>query len=362
MPAPKDPTLTHELLAKALGVTVTTVKSYRRKFPEFWRTESEGKPLRFPPESLALCRRIHHHFKRGLSVEETRKRLAKEFEAVAAPAQDVVSPTSAGGSDTGPGHDSLARVENLLEGLFTLQNRTHSLMAELLARLDTLADRMGPPLWAQAGTRSGPAQPRTTPAGPGQTGPIQAAMIRADQAREAQAPSGTSRAEPGQATRPIPAQPPTPPAAQPAVSRPAPPQARTDATGAVTGPCPPQTFLDMPVVVLSETGEFLGVTLKAEGPVTLARFETFLTDRAKGLGQIQARWLHQAHDPGTDRQEEWTLRIEQDSKASDHLFIQATTPKGNTVARFAALTVGGTPASEAVLQTVLRQVKESLVQ
>ncbi|WP_243361965.1 hypothetical protein [Fundidesulfovibrio terrae] len=310
MTRPKDPTLTHELLAKALGVTVTTVKSYRRKFPEFWRPEGVSKPLRFPPESLDLCRRIHQHFKRGLSVEETRKRLGDEFRAVAP--QPAGAPTGQTGqtgqaASQAPAPDALARMENLLEGLFTLQNRTHSLMAELVAKLDTLADRLD-------------GAPHS------ETSAVPASRPPADRA----------------APQPLRATP----------DRAAPPAAPSAKNAPETGIRPPQALLDMPVVVRSDTGEFLGVTLKSGGPVTLARFETFLADRARGMGQVRSQWLRQG--------QEWTLRIEHNSQTSDHHFVQAVTPRGNTVARFASLSVGGKPATEHVLQAFLRQVKETL--
>jgi hypothetical protein len=69
-------------------------------------------------------------------------------------------------------------------------------------------------------------------------------------------------------------------------------------------------------------------------------------------GQARALWLSQGQD--------WTLRIDQGSQASDHHFAKALTPRGNTVARFASLSVGGKAASEHVLQAFLRQVKETL--
>lgn len=313
MTRPKDPTLTHDLLAKALGVTVTTVKSYRRKFPEFWRTEGQGKPLRFPPESLDLCRRIHQHFKRGLSVEETRKRLGDEFHVVAPQAAPQPAGAPTGQAAQAPAPDALARMENLLEGLFTLQNRTHSLMSELVAKLDTLADRLDD-------------APRPGPSG-----------VAASRAPAERAAPQTIRATADRAA------PPAAPAALAALAAKNAPE---------PGVRPPQALLDMPVVVRSDTGEFLGVTLKSGGPVTLARFETFLADRARAMGQVRSQWLRQGQD--------WTLRIEHNSQASDHHFVQAVTPRGNTVARFASLSVGGKPASEHVLQAFLRQVKETL--
>ena len=310
-----EPTLTHRLLAKSLGVTVTTIKSYRRKFPEFWRTASQGKPIRFPTETLDLCRRIQQHFKRGLSVEETRKRLAGEFKTYGTPP----TPGPAGQAAAEPAHDQLTRIEGVLESLFTLQNRTHSLLAELVSKLDTLADRLGP---ASAQT---PAQtPAQSPA-PAPPSPGSARIAQAIDHAVNHTP-GVLRREPGPASGP-----PLP-----------------------EGPRPPAEFMDLPVVIRTGEGEFLGVTNKSGRPFTLAQFEAFLTMQAEAQGRPTALWLHQG--------QEWTLRLESQGRASDHHFLQAVTPRGNNVAQFASLSVGGTPASEAAMQAFLRQVKDTLDQ
>lgn len=71
--------LTHKDLAKALGVSETTIKSYRRKFPACIMVASKGKPLRFTPEAEVVCRRIQAFFAVGMAVEDVRLRLAEEF-------------------------------------------------------------------------------------------------------------------------------------------------------------------------------------------------------------------------------------------------------------------------------------------
>lgn len=290
-----DPTLTHKLLAKALGVTVTTIKSYRRKFPEFWRVASQGRPIRFTPDSLELCRRIRHHFGRGLSVEEARARLAQEFEAAAPPAAPAAQPPAQQVQAPTPAPDSLARMEHLMEGLFSLQNRTHSLLAELVAKLDTLTERMA--------QQPQPATPLARPK------PVQ-------------------------------------PAPAPRLERPRVDRAVTVAATAAEGDRPQAAMLDMPVAVLSADGEFLGVTVPGTGALTLSRFEAWLCRNGSG-----ARWTRQG-----DR---WTLQVRQDGQARDFRFVQAATPRGNTVARLETLALEGEPASDAELQAFLRRIKDS---
>ena len=72
-------TYTHKDLARKLKVSETTIKSYRRKFPECIPVASQGKPIRFLPEAVAVCMRIRDLFDLGMSVEEVRARLSEEF-------------------------------------------------------------------------------------------------------------------------------------------------------------------------------------------------------------------------------------------------------------------------------------------
>ncbi|MBG3878693.1 MerR family transcriptional regulator, partial [Desulfovibrio oxamicus] len=82
--------LTHRDLARLLGVSETTVKSYRRKFPDCIPVASQGKPIRFTAEAAAVSLRIRDLFEMGMSVEEVRARLAAEFAWITpeAPASD----------------------------------------------------------------------------------------------------------------------------------------------------------------------------------------------------------------------------------------------------------------------------------
>lgn len=74
-----EQTLTHKDLATTLGVSETTIKSYRRKFPGCFPVASKGKPIRFKPEAEEVALRIRDLFSTGMSVEEVRDRLAEDF-------------------------------------------------------------------------------------------------------------------------------------------------------------------------------------------------------------------------------------------------------------------------------------------
>lgn len=83
-------TLTHKDLARLLKVSETTIKSYRRKFPSCIPVFSQGRPIRFTPEALPVCRMIRDLFEQGMEIAEVRLRLATEFPWIQAelPGQD----------------------------------------------------------------------------------------------------------------------------------------------------------------------------------------------------------------------------------------------------------------------------------
>ena len=87
--------LTHKALAELLGVSETTVKSYRRKFPGCIPVANQGKPIRFTPEAAAVALRIRDLFSTGMSVEEVRRRLASEFTWIQAEAPEDTTPQAA---------------------------------------------------------------------------------------------------------------------------------------------------------------------------------------------------------------------------------------------------------------------------
>ncbi|MDL2313960.1 helix-turn-helix domain-containing protein [Desulfovibrio sp. OttesenSCG-928-C14] len=74
-----EETLTHKDLADFLGVSETTVKSYRRKFPDCIPVASQGKPIRFKAVARDICLRIRDLFALGMSVAEVGERLRQEF-------------------------------------------------------------------------------------------------------------------------------------------------------------------------------------------------------------------------------------------------------------------------------------------
>lgn len=96
-----DKTLTHKDLGDALNVSVTTVKSYRRKFPGYIPVAGYGKPIRFQPKALEVCTKIRECFEQGLSVTETEKRLRQAGFRSETSRRDTASPGSAPGTTDG---------------------------------------------------------------------------------------------------------------------------------------------------------------------------------------------------------------------------------------------------------------------
>jgi|GEM_PF-1633850 len=333
--------LTHKDLAQRLGVSVTTIKSYRAKFPGAILPMGRGKPLRFAPEALAACRAIHGGFLRGLSIEDIKSILKKEFPGIKeserlsigdekprpspggsppwrreAPAGE--STPEGAGLDAGQGAAAiqreaqavaqrdtarrLERLEAMLAELVALGSRTHSLHVELLAKLDALA---GLPGLADRARRPGPATSGTD--------------------------AGAGPDIPGQ---------------------------------------PPAAFLALPVVVLSERGEYLGITGADGAAFSLGEFETHLLRRAGRLdaaGEMDAAW--------TPRGEDWVLTLRGVDRriggagrdhagvqeaGHEHSFRAAVTPKNNRVAVFHGLRINGKDVSDAFLRAFFKQIKDSL--
>ncbi|NDY56605.1 helix-turn-helix domain-containing protein [Desulfovibrio sulfodismutans] len=330
--------LTHKDLAHRLGVSVTTIKSYRTKFPGAILPVGRGKPLRFAPEALAACRAIHGGFQRGLSTEDIKSALKKDFPGVEEyerlsisddmprPAPQAFPPSrreapagestpEGAGLDAGQGAEALhgqaqavaqrdtarrlERLEAMLAELVALGSRTHSLHVELLAKLDALAGL--PRLAGLAG-------------------------------RGADAAHAVAGAD-------------------------------------IPGP-PPAAFLALPVVVLSERGEYLGITGPDNAAFSLGEFETHLLRRAGRMdaaGEMYAAW--------TPRGEDWVLTLrgvdrrigkaglEQaggQDMGHEHSFRAAITQKNNHVAVFQRLRINGKDVSEAFLRAFFKQIKDSL--
>ncbi len=222
-----DDFLTHKDLAKALGVSETTIKSYRRKFPGCLPVVSQGKPLRFDSKAMEVCRAIREGFRAGVAVEDLRGRLAQAY-AWCAP-RPASGPGRGGESGADSGRDAvLADLASAVRGLASAQQG-------VMERLAALEQRLSVP------------------------SPASEKVVRIRTRQGAVERYGLSRmAEPADAE--------------------AAPEASPDAD-----------FMALPMVIRNDTGDFLGIT-GSEGHLSIQGFRELMRRKA-GAGQpLPVRW------------------------------------------------------------------------
>ena len=130
-------TYTHKDLARKLKVSETTIKSYRRKFPECIPVASQGKPIRFLPEAVAVCMRVRDLFDLGMSVEEVHDRLSQEFPWISLLAKKESQPQQAPGGL--PQEFSIA-VSNMAKSMVTMLQQQNSIMERMKALETSFAE------------------------------------------------------------------------------------------------------------------------------------------------------------------------------------------------------------------------------
>ena len=148
------PTLTHKNLADSLGVSETTIKSYRRKFPGCFPVASSGKPIRFTESSLDVALRVQALFALGMSIPEVRLRLANEFSWITPGDEKAAKPAS----DLGP-EEIQNGLSTLAKSMVSMGQQQHAIakrMATLEETLRTMAAGGG--VNEGAGTAVGPAR------------------------------------------------------------------------------------------------------------------------------------------------------------------------------------------------------------
>lgn len=128
-----EQTLTHKDLAGLLGVSETTVKSYRRKFPGCIPVASRGKPIRFAPEAARVAARIRELFETGMSVDEVRLRLAAEFDFISpAPPQAAAAKESGRAAERAELAPELsAGVSNMAKSLVAMTQQQKAILSRM---------------------------------------------------------------------------------------------------------------------------------------------------------------------------------------------------------------------------------------
>lgn len=374
-----DKTLTHKDLATLLGVSETTIKSYRRKFPEFIPLASRGKPLHFPPEAGRICLAIQDAFKRDLSLEETRQALATRF-----PRLEHVENIDSESIGDGIKHDEnkqVAKDDSWLE----LDARVRELVqaqAETNQRLSKLHELFADYLTLHLGredqfTRGIEQLQRSW-----DEHLTQLRRLAAERAEQPAPPTPDPKTPPPRAAAPI----------EPRRKRvrvenmyggvseylleTAPDAGRPQASGAKedaakdAGPdptvvlrprpaaAPDEEFLRLPLVVRSEQGEYLGIAGRAERAFCLNDFLGLLKKSYPPPRHFAVQW-----SPGAGRAS-WRLEIEQsDAIRPERYRLElepAVTPKGNKVSLLSQLLIDGRDAPTPNLYALIRRMKALL--
>lgn len=345
-----DDTLTHKDLSGMLGVSQTTIKNYRRKFPGLIPLATRGKPLRFKPEAAEICRTIRDGFEHGLSVDEIREKLAPKHAAMpdtpgqAGPETGLVQALeglSARMADMAEKHEAvLERLQAMEDAIKQNPETLKDLLEPVLARLAEMGAPSSGRMEQAAENKAEQAEPE---ADRGRTVRIRSRdgsykryelkHLQTDPEAEAEMESETG--------------PDTDSAAE------APPAREAEE---VYADGPPSGFYLLPMVIRSEQGEFLGVPGRTEGHLSIEDFLALLRRQVRGEGNLPVTWQ------GSDKI--WTLKVclGKPPFGQDHVMdLQAmTTPRGNRVAWLKGMKIGNKDVPESFLATFLKQLRKEL--
>ncbi len=321
-----DDSVTHKDLARHVGVSETTIKSYRRKFPEFFPVRSSGKPIRFEPQALEICGHIRRCFSRDLSVEETRRHLAGHFPSLRPQRASHPSKSTTPEPDREV-RDTLERLAAALESFSRAQTEAN-------AKLDGLREVMADFLSLHLAREDVFAQ--------GMEEIKRAWSRQLRQVREHSDAGGvrrvTVRNAYGHGNDYV-------------IERGPEPYAAGDAE------TPPESMLKLPLVVLSAAGDYLGVAGKSAGNFSIEDFRALHAKAYPPPRHLAEIWTR--HHKG------WLLELEQQEVIRPNIYsllVDAVqTPKGNDVALLRSFTIGGRELPGANLYTFIKQMQAQAV-
>lgn len=355
-----DMTYTHKVLASLLGVSETTVKSYRRKFPGCIPVASKGKPIRFTGEALAVATRIRNLFESGMSVEEVRSRLAAEFPFIS----EAVPPQGSHQSDKAEVSPELSLgVSNMARSMVAMTQQQKAILARMQG-IEAMLEDMGLQGAPGQSPRAGKAREReafiesrldaldantknlaetvqelagqlSRFLGKRETAAGEWSGSGAQTLSDAARPAALTTAAPrGEGEQP-------PPAAQERQNAqviPLRPEKKPDSrqrpepnlvpgkTAATDGPSePPRQFFGLPLVARTEQGRYISAGGKSRGRFSLNDLKAMLIYGFTPPNHFALRW--ERHGQG------WWLYLEQEnSDRSMHLLLmELPTQKGGSV-------------------------------
>ncbi|MDC0336464.1 MerR family transcriptional regulator, partial [Pseudodesulfovibrio sp.] len=318
-------TYTHKDLANLCSVSETTIKSYRRKFPGFIPVLTRGKPIRFKKEAGDVCLNIRDCFEKGMSVNETHRVLKDNFKEEPGAGRRAAS----GAHQTAPAvsqeylekffetagqmmqgmaglataqakaEKRLGKVEDTLTKLLEIESRNSERFNEFLKRIKTPA----------ADKSTAPPPPEAEPAAATAEQKVRARKIVNVKSPEGDVKSYSLEKED------------TPPVLE----------------------RPSDAFLNTPIVIKNDQGEFLGVP----GRLSLSGFIEILIREAEEGGASLSSWRND--------NDIWIFTMDVPGGDSHELhFSTTTTPKGNLVVLLDQLDVNNEPTTPQFLQEFFR--------
>lgn len=134
-----DTTYTHKDLSTLLGVSETTIKSYRRKFPGCIPVANKGKPIRFQENALVVATRIRDLFDTGMSVQEVRTRLASEFSFISGEVIKEEAPKN-GKNEVAP--ELSLGVSNMAKSMVAMTQQQKSILSRMQG-IEAMLEELG---------------------------------------------------------------------------------------------------------------------------------------------------------------------------------------------------------------------------
>ncbi len=354
-----DETVTHRDLAQELGISETTIKSYRRKFGDFIPVHSRGKPLRFKPLAMDICRTIRDSFQNDLSVSEVRAKLKKEFpDVINVYSKSVSAGSSAKAAPPAGWEQALLQRLDRLADVQEEANRSigalHAVLAEFVQRSEAKDTAMANSVddlkkaWSDqllglrrvvSGLRRASLHPQEYP-----PEPLQAASSRK---RVTVQNAYGGKAEYVFETLADAAE---QPAKNVAASRPG--ESRKPQKVGPQGATPDSAYGNLPLVIQS-SDEFLGVAGKSEGHFSLNDFIQLLQKAHPAPKHFDISWEQTPHGWRVSAQQAQTLRPQSYALETE----QTTTPKGNNVAMLTRLVKDGAEQPPANLYAFIKSMR-----
>ncbi|MCC8193612.1 MAG: helix-turn-helix domain-containing protein [Deltaproteobacteria bacterium] len=316
-------TYTHKDLARKLKVSETTIKSYRRKFPDCIPVGSQGKPIRFLPEAVAVCTRIRDLFDLGMSVEEVRGRLSQEFPWISLVAKDEPQPPQ--GSGAMPQEFTIA-LSNLAKSMVTLLQQQSGIV-DRMEKLETTLGELNTraPVPQEGGVRTADFKALLEDL----QGYLRNALLPLQQLQRLNEVQGitevlhqaaTNMVDAAQIMRSLAERAKSPAETEPSskiVQFPSTAAAQPQAMQSIQQD-PPRAFLLRPMVVRTVDGAYIGAGGKSRGRFTLNDFKALLVyGRQPGehfslhWEQANGDWTGTLTRSGTEKNGKWRLQLKE---------------------------------------------------